>query len=100
MRGEAAGNEVDAHVRKGQVLGLGLDRLDIAEAARGGELLGLGEHRLGNVACGDLGDVWGERERGMAGAGGDIETRQRFFGATSSTKRARLAPLAWTVDVA
>ena len=79
MRGEAAGDEVEAHVGEGQVLGLGLDRLDIAEAARGGELLRLGEHGLGDVARGDLGDVWGECERGMAGAGGDIEHAPPLF---------------------
>ena len=73
MRGEPAGHEIEAHVGKGEVFGLGARGADIAEPALGSELLGLGKHLIGDVARRDLGDARCEGERGVAGAGRDVE---------------------------
>ncbi len=73
MRGEAAGDEVKAAVGEGEILGLRVRGGDIGEALGLGEFPRLGQHRLGDVAGNDLGDVRGEGERGVTGAGRDIE---------------------------
>ena len=73
MRGDAAGDEIEARVREGQRLGIGARRLHVGEALGGRELGRLLQHLLGEVAGIDAGDVRGERRRRVAGAGGDVE---------------------------
>lgn len=73
MRGEAADDEIEARVRKGKVLGLGGQSLDIGEVARLSELARLAEHFLGDVGGSDLGDMRGKGECHMTCAGRHVE---------------------------
>ena len=57
MRGEAAGDEIEARVGKGEVLGFGGQGFDIGQAFVGRKLPRLAEHLLGDVGRGDLGDM-------------------------------------------
>ncbi len=73
MRGEPAGHEMIARVGEGQVTGPRLCRHHIAKLAFRDELPRLLQHLRRDVAGGDLGESWREGERGMSGAGRDVE---------------------------
>ena len=57
-----------------------MQRPDISEAPARSELPRFAQHFLGDVGRGDLGDVRRKGERGMAGAGGDVEHAPMRFG--------------------
>jgi hypothetical protein len=71
--GVAAGDQVDREIGDGEVLGIAADEGDIGQAALSGETAPFGQHLFGEIDGGDAGDVGGEGQRGVTGAGGDIE---------------------------
>ncbi|ODS02113.1 hypothetical protein AUC71_02290 [Methyloceanibacter marginalis] len=100
MRGEPAGDQVIAGVGEGQVAGLCLRGDHVSESALFRKLARLLQHLRRDVAGGDLGDFRREGERGVAGAGGDVEMPPGRFVSTSSVSRASEGPVACTAEAA
>src|SRR6478609_9116274 len=73
MRGKTADDEIEIRIGKGKVLGLGGQSLDIGEATGLRKPPRLAKHLLGDVGGGDLGDMRGKGERGVARAGRHVE---------------------------
>jgi hypothetical protein len=73
MRGDAAGHQVEAGVLKRQRLGVCKGRLEVGNPLRRRQLCRLIEHRLRQIARDHARHVRGKCQRGVAGAGGDVE---------------------------
>ena len=80
VRGEAAGDEIEARVGERQIVRLGVRRLDVGQPARRGELGGLRQHFVGDVGGDDARNERRQGERRVAGAGGDVETMPSGLG--------------------
>lgn len=77
MRRDAAGNEVERFAREGNFLGRENRGLG-GEAFRGEQLTGVFKHRRGQVADDRRESGVGQRQRGVAAAGGDVEGAAGF----------------------
>ncbi len=73
MRGDAAGDEIEAAIGERQGLGIGQRRLHVGQALFVRELLRLHQHLGRQVAGDDAGHMRGELSGGVSGAGGDVE---------------------------
>ena len=73
VRGEPAGDEIEARIGETQAAGLGVCRLDIGHPARSGKLGGLREHFIGDVGGDDARHQRGKGKGRVAGAGRHVE---------------------------
>ncbi len=73
MRRDPAGHEIETGIGERQRLGPCADKGNVAQIAPGGKPARHGEHLRCRVAGHHMGDMAGQRERHMTGAGGDVE---------------------------
>ncbi len=98
---DAAGHQVELGGGEGQFLGVRRLQRHVGDALLGGKSSGDGQHLRRDVGSDDVGNVRSEGEKAVCPAAvATSSTRQPGCGATNSTRRPRLAPLAWTALVA